>query len=184
MILKNLGIDGSWTLFLDRDGVINRRIEGDYVKKWSQFEFLPGVKESLKILAPLFGKIIVVTNQQGIGKKMMTGDDLAKIHEKMAEEVAQEGGRIDRVYYSPHLEKEGSFLRKPAVGMAVQARRDFPEINFKKSIMAGDSLSDMVFGHRCGMKTVLISGNPVILRENHRIISFSYPDLKTFAEAL
>ena len=179
-----MGIDSGWTLFLDRDGVINRRIAGDYVKTWEQFEFIPGVKESLKILASVFGKILIVTNQQGIGKRLMTGEDLEKIHAKMVEAVSRAGGRIDGVYFSPHLEEEGSFLRKPAIGMALQARRDFPGINLRKSVMAGDSKSDMVFGHRCGMKTVFIAGDPTILKEHHRIIDFSFPDLFTFAEAL
>jgi len=65
-------IDKSWTLFLDRDGVINKKIDNDYVKAWEQFEFLPGVIEALKILSAKFGKIIIVTNQQGVGRQLMS----------------------------------------------------------------------------------------------------------------
>ena len=70
----------NWTLFLDRDGVINRRLPGAYVQHWDQFEFLPGVLPALSILANYFAHLIIVTNQQGIGKGLMTESDLQKIH--------------------------------------------------------------------------------------------------------
>ena len=72
MNLQDLKIDRGWTLFLDRDGVINRRIVDDYVKSWDQFKFLPGVPDAIKRLAGVFGRIIVVSNQQGIGIGLMT----------------------------------------------------------------------------------------------------------------
>ena len=81
--LKDLRINKDWTLFLDRDGVINKKIENNYVRNWSQFEFIEGVIEALKILRNIFGKIIIVTNQRGIGKGLMTENDLYKIHENM-----------------------------------------------------------------------------------------------------
>jgi D-glycero-D-manno-heptose 1,7-bisphosphate phosphatase len=115
MIFKDLGIDKTWTLFLDRDGVINKRIIGGYIKTWDQFEFIPGVPESMRIFGSLFGTVIVVTNQQGVGKNLMTEDDLLEIHGRMNEEIAAAGGRVDKVYFSPHLETDGSFLRKPGV---------------------------------------------------------------------
>jgi D-glycero-D-manno-heptose 1,7-bisphosphate phosphatase len=184
MIFKDLGIDKTWTLFLDRDGVINKRIIGGYIKTWDQFEFIPGVPESMRIFGSLFGTVIVVTNQQGVGKNLMTEDDLLEIHGRMNEEIAAAGGRVDKVYFSPHLETDGSFLRKPGIGMALKARRDFPGITMKKSIMAGDSKSDMIFGHRCNMKTVFIAGDKMVLRQNHKIIDFSFPNLLSFAQAL
>ncbi|MEI6454727.1 MAG: HAD family hydrolase [bacterium] len=184
MILKDLEIDKAWTLFLDRDGVINKRLIGDYIKTWDQFEFIPGVPEAMKIFGSLFGKIIVVTNQQGVGKNMMTEEDLLAIHAKMNEAITDAGGRVDKVYFSPHLENEGSFLRKPGIGMALKARRDFPGIILKKSVMVGDSKSDMIFGHRCNMKTVFIAGDKMVLRQNHKIIDFSFPNLLSFAQTL
>ena len=80
--LKDLRINKDWTLFLDRDGVINKKIENDYVRNWSQFEFIEGVIEALKILRNIFGKIIIVTNQRGIGRGLMTENDLHEIHKK------------------------------------------------------------------------------------------------------
>ncbi|MEQ1747759.1 MAG: HAD-IIIA family hydrolase, partial [Saprospiraceae bacterium] len=70
-------------LFLDRDGVINRRTAGEYARTPADFEFLPGVLEAVKILSAQFGRIVVVTNQAGIGKGLMTGADLADVHQKM-----------------------------------------------------------------------------------------------------
>lgn len=149
-------IDPSWTLFLDRDGVINERLPEDYVKTVSEFKFLPGVVESIAAFSKIVGKIIVVTNQQGISKGLMTKTDLEAIHQFFKNEIHQHGGRIDAIYVAPQLASENSIMRKPAIGMALQAQQDFPEIDFEKSIMVGDTLSDMEFGKRAGMKTIWI----------------------------
>ena len=156
MTLKDLNIDNTWTLFLDRDGVINKRIIGGYVTGWDEFEFLPGVKESVSALSNLFGWVFIVTNQQGIGKGIMCEKDLLLLHERLEEEIAKTNGRIDKIYFSPHLEKEKNQLRKPSPGMGLLAKIDFPEIVFKRAIMVGDSVSDMQFGKRLGMNTVFI----------------------------
>ncbi len=184
MSFQNLKIDRNWTLFLDRDGVINRRIVGDYVKEWEQFEVLPGVFEAIRKFTSIFGRIVVVSNQQGVGKGLMTEQQMNEIHQNMLKEVADHGGRIDAVYFSPHLEKSGSFMRKPAIGMALRARNHFPEIRFKQSVMAGDSLSDMVFGKRIGMKTVFLCENHTPAKVNPWLIDYCYGNLKSFADAL
>ncbi len=81
-------IDESWTLFLDRDGVINRRLMGDYVKSLDEFEILPGVLGAIKNFSKKFGRIVIVTNQQGIGKGLMTNEDLNAVHQYLhAKEV-------------------------------------------------------------------------------------------------
>ena len=182
--MRDLRIDGAWTLFLDRDGVINRRIVDGYVTKWDEFEFLPGVTEALKILSGKFGRIIVVSNQQGVGKGLMTGADVEAVHVRMVQEIGESGGRISTVLFSPHLHSEGSVMRKPGIGMALNARRQFPEIRFSRSVMAGDSLSDMRFGKRTGMKTVLISEDLQPARSYPRLIDFVFPDLLSLAYAL
>jgi histidinol-phosphate phosphatase family protein len=181
MILQDLKIDHTWTLFLDRDGVINRRLADDYVKRWEEFEFLPGVPLALKLFGGLFGRIIVVSNQQGVGKGLMKGSEVEEIHRKMTETIQIGGGRIDAVFFSPHLQSDRSFMRKPNVGMALNARKKFPEIRFKHSVMAGDSLSDMIFGKRVGMKTILISTEPEIAARYPRYVDFQFPDLISMA---
>jgi histidinol-phosphate phosphatase family protein len=157
MILKNLNIDSSWTLFLDRDGVINKKLENDYVKHWLEFEFIEGTLDALKYISTVFGKIVVVTNQQGIGKGLYRTEDLELIHNNMIYEIKYHGGRIDNVYFSPYLNADNHPSRKPGIGMALKAQEDYPEIVFAKSFIIGDSMSDMQFGKNAGMKTIFIS---------------------------
>lgn len=154
------GIDKTWTLFLDRDGVINKRLPGDYVKKWEEFEFLPGVKEALAKLSDRFQRIVLVSNQQGIGKGLMTEADLKETHLKMTAEIALAGGRLDAIYFCPELASNDPECRKPRPGMAYQAQKRFPEIDFSKSIMVGDSESDMEFGLNLGMQCFFVSTVP------------------------
>ena len=176
MTLKNLNINKNWTLFLDRDGVINKKIDNDYVKQWIEFEFIEGVLDALKFLNTLFGNIIVVTNQQGIGKKLYRIEDLELIHKNMVYEIAYHGGKIDKVYFSPYLKSENHPYRKPGIGMALKAKEDISTINFKQSIMIGDSMSDMEFGRNAGMKTIYISEE---ITENDKI-DFNFKSLNEF----
>ena len=180
MTLKDLNIDKTWTLFLDRDGVINKKLENDYVKNWVEFEFLEGVFDALKICNQIFGHIIVVTNQQGIGKGLYRHDDLEIIHKNMIYEINFYQGRIDKVYYSPYLSSANHPTRKPGTGMALQAKAEFPNIDFSKSMMVGDSLSDMTFGKKLGMTTAFIAEEHL----QHPEIDFNFSTLMSFALSL
>ncbi len=184
MSLSSLQIDKEWSLFLDRDGVLNERIVDGYVTRWEEFNFLPDVLEAMKVFDELFGRIVVVSNQQGVGKEIMTEGDVVNVHEKLEAQVKKHGGRIDSSYFSPHLAKEGNIMRKPNVGMALKARRDFPDIRFRLSVMVGDKLSDMVFGRRLGMKTVFLSEDIRDLRKGHKLIDYNFPTLLLFATYL
>ncbi len=181
--LELLNSDKRFALFLDRDGVINRRIEGGYVTQATEFEFLPGVLEAFSIFSKLFYPIIVVTNQQGIGKGKMTEEQLSEIHSYMKEEILKAGGEIHAIYYCPHLRSSGSTCRKPRPGMALHARRDFPELNFKHSVMVGDMISDMVFGHNLSMITVLI-GDEKLARKYPKLIDYRFNSLIEFSNFL
>jgi histidinol-phosphate phosphatase family protein len=179
---RELSIKNGWALFLDRDGVINQRLPEDYVKHPDEFLFIAGVTEALAKLAGVFNPIIVVTNQQGIGRGLMTLSQLNAVHEKMLLEINARGGRIDAVFFSPDLRKSQSFTRKPAVGMGLKARKQFPSINFKKSIIAGDSYSDILFGYRLGMITVLIGNDKDVAFQCSGMLDYSFPDLVSFAD--
>lgn len=183
-MIRTLKIDINWSLFLDRDGVINRRIPDDYVKNPEDFEFLSGVLEAIALLAEKFRYIVVVTNQQGIGRGLMTTSQLEAVHRKMMDDLQEAGGRIDKVYFSPDLKNSKSFTRKPAVGMGLRARKDLPGLRFSQSIMAGDTGSDMLFGRRLGMTTVLITQDINEIRKCSELADFSFPDLISFARAL
>ena len=174
-------INTDWSLFLDRDGVINERIPGDYVKSCEQLVLLPGVVEAVKIFSETFGHIFVVTNQQGIGKGLMTESELTVIHNFMTVEIEKGGGRIDRIYHSPYLESAHHHTRKPNPGMALQAKHDFPAVRFSRSVMVGDSISDMLFGKNLGMTTVFISNNIKLCRDNFKTIDYCFPSLYDFA---
>lgn len=152
---KELNIDKSWTLFLDRDGVINEKKDNDYVKNWSEFVFTNGALEGISRLSRIFGKIIVVTNQRGVGKGIMTELQLLSIHNELTNAVIQSGGRIDKIYYCAEISNT-SEDRKPNIGMARKAKIHYPEIDFRKSIMIGDSKIDMEFGKKLNMYTIYV----------------------------
>jgi D-glycero-D-manno-heptose 1,7-bisphosphate phosphatase len=151
-------IDGAWTVFVDRDGVINRRIVGDYVRSIDDFEFLSGSLEALALLAGRVRHVVVVTNQQGIGKGLFGEADLRAIHGHMVAEVERAGGRIDAVIHCPHLVDSGCDCRKPAPGMGHQAVAMFPDIDLERAVMIGDSASDLGFARALGIQSVLVSG--------------------------
>lgn len=144
-------------LFLDRDGVINQRRPDDYVKTWDQFIFLPRVLNVLKELRKYFQPIIIVTNQQGIGKGLMSSADVMGIHQKMKRVVRKNGGRIDHVFYCPDLSQSQALCRKPNIGMGLMAKQLFPGIQWENAVMVGDSDSDVLFGKNLGMVSVLLN---------------------------
>ncbi len=152
----NFRFNTEWTLFLDRDGVINERLPDDYIKSWDEFKFLPGVLEAMGVFALNFRRIFIVTNQAGIEKGLYSHEDLKNIHEQMMEYIIYHGGRVDEIYYCPYKVDLDPLCRKPNPGMALEAKKDFPDIEFKNSIMIGDSLSDIAFGNNLGMRTILV----------------------------
>ena len=144
------------TLFLDRDGVINNKIDG-YVQSFDKFNFIDGVLVSIKNLSDYFDRIIIVTNQQGIGKGIMSIEELDLLHQKMMREIKLNGGDIDQIYYCPHLESINCACRKPKSGMLIKAQSDFPEISFDNSILIGDSDTDILAAENIGVKAIKVS---------------------------
>ena len=147
------------TLFLDRDGVINVKLEGKYVQNFSEFEFISGSLSAISKLSQLFFRIIIITNQQGIGKGIMTQFDLNTLHFKMQQKIEYYGGRIDKIYFCPHLESDNCLCRKPKPGMIKNAIIDFPEIKIDHSYLVGDSDSDIEAGRIMQLKTIKVDNN-------------------------
>ena len=176
-------IDASWTLFLDRDGVINVEKEGSYIFHYGEFAFYEGNQEALRRCAEVFGHIVVVTNQRGVGKGMMTEADLRDIHDKMVAEIALAGGRIDRIYYADSLDNAHP-LRKPQPGMAFAAKQDLPGIDLGRSLMVGNNLSDMEFGRNAGMYTVFLRTTDPDQPLPHDAIDLAFNSLYDFAKHL
>jgi len=153
-------VDSTWTIMVDRDGVVNRRIVGSYVRSVAEFEILPGAVQALVDLSAAAGRVVLVTNQAGLGKRLMTVSDLDLIHRSLLDAVARRGGHIDGVFYCPHLREDNCPCRKPGTGLADQAVRTFPEISLSRTVVIGDSSSDMEFADRLGVPSVFI-GSPV-----------------------
>ena len=176
-------IDESWTLFLDRDGVINEDKVGSYIFNAGEFIFMNQVPELFKNLTAKSGHIIVVTNQRGVGRKLMSEDDLTAIHQKMIAGINAAGGKIDRIYFATGITNEDP-LRKPNPGMAFRAKADFPSIDLSRSIMIGNKLSDMLFGKNAGMYTVFVATTNPEVPFPHPDIDWRFDCLSDFAKAL
>ena len=164
-------INKDWTLFLDRDGVINVRIVDGYVTKIDEFEFLPNVLDAFKIFNEKFARIIIVTNQQGVGKGIMKNEYVENVHLYMIQQVTNNGGRIDKVYFCPQLKSVADNYRKPNPQMAYFAKNEFPDIDLEKSVMIGDMDSDIEFGKNAGMKTVFVGDNELRTNPDDRFNS-------------
>ena len=176
-------IDNTWTLFLDRDGVINHEKHKDYIHSWDEFYFYEGAKEAIAIFAKKFNHIIVITNQRGIGKGVTNLADVELIHKNMIAEIKKAGGRNDAVYFCPDVD-ETSPNRKPNPGMGLQAVNDFPDIDLSKSIMIGNTLSDMQFGRNLGLQTIFLpTTRPEVDLKDIRIDDV-YESLFAFADTL
>ncbi len=177
-------IDSSWSLFIDRDGVINKRIPNDYVVVWEQFVFHEGVLDAFRTFNQLFRHIFIVTNQQGIAKGLMTEIDLTILHHKMLIAIEEAGGRVDRIYHCPSLSTDNDPLRKPLPGMGFLAKKDYPDTDFSKAIMLGDTKGDMGFGRNLGIFTALLSENGVFDDVDPELVDFRFNGLKAFADVI
>ena len=131
------------TVFIDRDGVINRRLVGDWVKKWEEFEMLPGVPEALGKLKKAGYRCILITNQRAIALNLFTIDDLSILHQKMNEKLLLEGGgEFDDVFICPHDRHENCNCRKPKPGLFYQAVEKYKDISLAETVMFGDKDTD------------------------------------------
>ncbi len=142
-------------IFLDRDGVINRNMDNDYVKNWEEFEFLPNSLEAIKRLTEANYPLIVITNQACVSKKIVSPQTLNDIHQKMVSEVENAGGRIHAIYHCPHRDEDKCDCRKPKPGMLIQAAYEH-NINLLDSYLIGDSMTDIEAGQQVGCHTVLL----------------------------
>lgn len=169
-------IDAEWTLFLDRDGVINHEKPDGYIQHADEFRFYDGVPEALSRLSLVVGKIVIVTNQRGVGKGLMSEADLRDINQHMTQSIEAVGGRINRIYYCTSLDNKHPD-RKPNPGMAYRARQEFPEIVPERTLMVGNKHSDMLFGRNAGFYTCYLSTtNPEF--------DFPHPDIDKRLDSL
>jgi D-glycero-D-manno-heptose 1,7-bisphosphate phosphatase len=154
--MLRVGPDGRWTVFLDRDGTINRKApEGDYVRSPEAVVLLDGAAAAIARLRSAGARVVVVTNQRGVAQGRMSLADLAAVHQRLGRELAASGTQVDAIYACPH--QVGSCeCRKPGPGLFLQAVDDDPLIDLGGSAIVGDSSSDIQAGARFGMVTVLL----------------------------
>ena len=144
------------TIFLDRDGVINRNPPNKgYVRKWAEFTFIPNSRTAIRELTESGYRIIVVTNQSGIGRGLYSEEDLADIHARMVAEISKSGGAIDAVYYCPHHPDAGCECRKPKPGMLMRAAREH-NIELENAYLIGDTTTDIEAGKSVGTTAFLV----------------------------
>ncbi|HUX85306.1 MAG TPA: HAD-IIIA family hydrolase, partial [Chitinophagaceae bacterium] len=141
------------------------------------------VPEAVALLGRIFGRIIVVSNQKCVGKGLITTQQMEEIHSRMVREITAAGGRIDRVYYCPDLEQD-SDCRKPNTGMGIQASRDYPEIDFFRSLLIGNKLSDMDFGRRLGMTNIFVRTTDPSFSLPHPWVDQVFEDLPAASQSL
>lgn len=129
-------------IFLDRDGVINRRKPGGYVLNWSQFDFVPGIRQALRQIASLGLPMIIISNQAAVGKGLVDVDGLREITARMQQVLIQDGTALTAAYYCTHRSEEQCSCRKPKPGLLFAAARDF-DIDLTRSVFIGDSTVDV-----------------------------------------
>ena len=150
--------EGVETVFLDRDGVLNRKApEGVYVSRWDLFHPLPGSLDAVRQLNEAKIRVYIVTNQRGVALGLYTLHDVELLHTRLRAELASHGAHVDGILVCPH-DKDVCDCRKPNTGLFKQAQVLDPSVNFARSLMIGDSLSDIEAGRRLGMKTIFIEG--------------------------
>jgi D-glycero-D-manno-heptose 1,7-bisphosphate phosphatase len=176
------------TVFLDRDGVINRKQpEGRYVASQAEFEPLPGVIPAIARLNRAGLRVLVVSNQRGIALGLYTAANVLDIHAAFQRDLHAEGACVDAFYFCPH-DKAQCDCRKPLPGLFHQALADFPSITPETSAILGDSWSDIEFGRRLGMTTIFIEGDPEHRKPGAEAArdsaDFAFPSLPKAVDAL
>ena len=144
-------------VFLDRDGVINEQAAPHhYIRNWSEFRFLPNIVDWIRLVNALDFLVIVITNQRGIARGMMTAEDVEEIHRNMIAELAARGARIDDIFMCPH-EENTCDCRKPRPGMVLDAQAKW-NIDLAGSLMIGDSDDDAKLAIACGLRFLRAQG--------------------------
>lgn len=170
-------------LFLDRDGVINIEKDGSYIFGPEELHFYEGALEAIAAARQYFDIVLVVTNQRGIGRGFMTAEALHEIHASLLLSLQNIGGHIEAFYYAPSVDSNNE-LRKPNTGMALLAKAEYPDIDFSRSVMIGNNLSDMQFGKKMGMHTVFLHTTKDKIELPHELIDEQFDSLASWSKSL
>ena len=179
---RNL-LDGV-TVFLDRDGTLN--YDPGYLKIAADLKLLAGVGPALARLKKVGAKLVVVTNQSGVGRGILTLKDLEAIHARLQGLLEQEDVALDAIYFCPHHPDDGCRCRKPNVGMVERAVSEL-QLDFRRFYLIGDHVRDIQLAHRVGAKSILLTPAPVDAQSLDRLkVEKAMPDAmaKSMAEAV
>lgn len=146
-------------IFLDRDGVINQD-SPDYIKGWSEFDFISRSVDAVRNLTRGGFRIILITNQSAVPRKLISPQELEHVHSKMKDVIESKGGKITDIFICPHLPSDGCACRKPSPGLIYQAQSKY-DIDLAASVMIGDSVKDIRCGFNagCGQSILVRTGN-------------------------
>ncbi|HAY87963.1 MAG TPA: hypothetical protein DCY51_00805 [Bacteroidetes bacterium] len=179
--LPHTDVLSEYTLFLDRDGVLNLPIVDDYARKADDLVLVEDIVQSMSSLIGLFKRVVLVTNQQGVGRELMSERDLEDVHLKLYLALKSQGiAWFDAAFFAPYLKTEDHAWRKPSNGMLLMAKEYFNDIDFSKAIMVGDSPGDMKLADTVGLLKVRIE-NPQFSFDNQ---DFTFPTLASFVSHL
>ena len=146
-------IKKSRAVFIDRDGTLIR--ERHYLNKPEQVRFIKGAIEALKELRANGFKLVMVTNQSGIGRGFYTIADMHRVHEHIQNVLEKKGAAFDSIYYCPHNPDKRCGCRKPALGMVNKAAKAL-SLDLKKSFVVGDHTNDFILGQRMGGTGIMV----------------------------
>lgn len=172
---------GGSAIFIDRDGVINQRRPDDYVLDWSQFVFVPGIREALRQLTTLGLPLIVISNQAAVGKGLLSLNDLREITTRMQQLLLKDGIVLAAAYYCPHRSEDGCGCRKPKPGLLVAAAEDF-EVDLARSVFIGDSITDVGAAEAVGVQPLVFAIGRDALSSNFVSEAMEIPAARTAQE--
>jgi histidinol-phosphate phosphatase family protein len=158
------------TVILDRDGVLNKKpAKAEYVRSWNEFEWLPGAKEALRLLNEAGWRVILVTNQAGVGRGVMSENDLLQIHQRMKSEAGQAGGDIEAIYYCPHDWHADCECRKPKPGLLFQAQKEH-HLDLTRILYIGDDERDRQAAELAGCRFAMVTSDDRLLEIIQRLV--------------
>lgn len=161
-------------IFIDRDGTLNKRPnKAEYIVKPEDFIWLDGAKEGIKKLNNAGYFIIMISNQAGIARGVMTDHDFDLVQSKMNNDLLRINGHIDAVYYCPHGWNDDCDCRKPKPGMLYQAQKEH-SIDLTKCIMIGDDERDIITANNADMKGILVDDNYKFIDAVNDILNDKY----------
>jgi D-glycero-D-manno-heptose 1,7-bisphosphate phosphatase len=167
-------------VILDRDGTLV--IDRGYLSDPAGLEFEPGAVEGMKWLYSRGYRLVVITNQSGVGRGLFTIERVEAMNERLNVMVEEAGAKLEGIYYCPHAPDDGCACRKPALGLMTRAASEL-DFDPKSAIMIGDKESDIEFGRRAGATTILIAadGSAAHVRTQADIVA---PNLMEAARAI